>query len=56
MDGPYKIIHKKENWLAAMTYSKEGAELWITKFNPALFTDKTLRGTDFKIVEGYNDA
>ena len=46
----YYIIHKTQNWIAAITYSQERAEKWLNEFNPKMWDDKTLTADDFIIV------
>lgn len=46
----YKIVHKKEGWVACYTYSKERAKVWLDNFNPELYVYKTLTKEDFKVI------
>ena len=45
-----QVIHKKENWVAMHAWSVERAEFWLSKFNPNMWDDKSLKASDFKIV------
>jgi hypothetical protein len=46
----YKIVHK-DGWLAACDfYGIERAQAWLEKFDPRMYSDKTLKREDFTIV------
>lgn len=48
----YKIVHKREHWIAASGfYTRDRAEDWLVKFSPSMWMDKTLTAQDFEIVE-----
>ena len=47
----YKIKHKTQGWVACITWSKERAEKWLSKFDPKMYFDKTLKASDFEIVK-----
>jgi len=47
----YKIVHIT-GWLAACGfYGIERAQKWLNNFDARMYTDKTLRKEDFRIVE-----
>lgn len=47
----YIEIRHKTGWTACLTWSKERALHWINSFDANLYTDKTLKASDFEIVE-----
>jgi hypothetical protein len=51
MSERYEIRHETQGWIACLTWSRERADKWLAAFDPRMYDDKTLRSTDFAIVD-----
>jgi hypothetical protein len=56
MSDRFQIRHKTQGWTACLTWSSERAEKWLAAFDPRMYDDKTLRATDFTVVEGWDNV
>lgn len=50
--GWWEVRHKTKGWIAASGFwGRERAEQWLAKFDPRMWTDKTLTADSFEIVQ-----